>query len=562
MRAQVLDQMDLERERGITIKATVVKLRYHTADGQLYELNLIDTPGHVDFTYEVSRSLAACEGVLMVVDAAQGVEAQTLANAYLAIDHDLEIIPVINKIDLPTARPDEVKRQIEEVIGIPADDALLVSAKEGIGIPEVLEAIITRIPQPRGAQDAPVKALVIDSMYDNYRGVIMYVRVFDGTLKPGDHVQLMATGKSYEVEEVGVFTPSMKQIGELETGAVGYLIAGIRNIADAKIGDTITSHANPTQQPFPGYRELNPLVFSGLYTADTSEFVALREAMEKLKLNDASFSFEPETSVALGFGFRCGFLGLLHMEIIQERLEREFDLSLLRTTPSVRYRVFKKDGSHITVDNPAYMPSSDQIDHVEEPHITADIIVPRDYIGNVMDLCQKRRGKFIRMNQLDQKRVQILYDLPLSEILVDFYDKLKSSTRGYGSLEYEVGEYKTSDLVKLDILLNGNPVDALSTILHRDMAHSRGMALVDKLCEVIPRQMFAVPIQAAIGNKVIARATVRPFRKNVTAKCYGGDITRKRKLLEIQKEGKKRMKQIGNVEVPQEAFMAILSIDE
>jgi GTP-binding protein LepA len=562
MRAQVLDQMDLERERGITIKATVVKLRYHTADGQLYELNLIDTPGHVDFTYEVSRSLAACEGVLMVVDAAQGVEAQTLANAYLAIDHDLEIIPVINKIDLPTARPDEVKRQIEEVIGIPADDALLVSAKEGIGIPEVLEAIITRIPQPRGAQDAPVKALVIDSMYDNYRGVIMYVRVFDGTLKPGDHVQLMATGKSYEVEEVGVFTPSMKQIGELETGAVGYLIAGIRNIADAKIGDTITSHTNPTQQPFPGYRELNPLVFSGLYTADTSEFVALREAMEKLKLNDASFSFEPETSVALGFGFRCGFLGLLHMEIIQERLEREFNLSLLRTTPSVRYRVFKKDGSYTTVDNPAYMPSSDQIDHVEEPHITADIIVPRDYIGNVMDLCQKRRGKFIRMNQLDQKRVQILYDLPLSEILVDFYDKLKSSTRGYGSLEYEVGEYKTSDLVKLDILLNGNPVDALSTILHRDMAHSRGMALVDKLCEVIPRQMFAVPIQAAIGNKVIARATVRPFRKNVTAKCYGGDITRKRKLLEIQKEGKKRMKQIGNVEVPQEAFMAILSIDE
>ena len=562
MRDQVLDQMDLERERGITIKATVVKLRYRAVDNQFYELNLIDTPGHVDFTYEVSRSLAACEGALMVVDAAQGVEAQTLANAYLAIDHDLEIIPVINKIDLPTARPDEVRRQIEEVIGIPADDALLVSAKEGIGITEVLEAIVARIPHPPGEKNAPLKALVIDSIYDNYRGVIMYVRVFDGTVKPGDNIQLMATGQSYEVEEVGVFTPSMKQTSELATGTVGYLIAGIRNIADAKIGDTITDHVNPTPQSFPGYRELNPLVFSGLYTADTSEFVALREAMEKLKLNDASFSFEPETSVALGFGFRCGFLGLLHMEIIQERLEREFNLSLLRTTPSVRYRVFKKDGSHTMVDNPAYMPSSDQIAYVEEPHITADIIVPRDYIGNVMDLCQKRRGKFIRMNQLDQKRVQILYDLPLSEILVDFYDKLKSSTRGYGSLEYEVGEYKQSNLVKLDILLSGKPVDALSTILHRDMAHSRGMALVNKLSEVIPRQMFAVPIQAAIGNKVIARETVRPFRKNVTAKCYGGDITRKRKLLEIQKEGKKRMKQIGSVEVPQEAFMAILSIDE
>ena len=562
MRDQVLDQMDLERERGITIKATVVKLRYRAVDNQFYELNLIDTPGHVDFTYEVSRSLAACEGALMVVDAAQGVEAQTLANAYLAIDHDLEIIPVINKIDLPTARPDEVRRQIEEVIGIPADDALLVSAKEGIGITEVLEAIVARIPHPPGEKNAPLKALVIDSIYDNYRGVIMYVRVFDGTVKPGDNIQLMATGQSYEVEEVGVFTPSMKQTSELATGTVGYLIAGIRNIADAKIGDTITDHVNPTPQSFPGYRELNPLVFSGLYTADTSEFVALREAMEKLKLNDASFSFEPETSVALGFGFRCGFLGLLHMEIIQERLEREFNLSLLRTTPSVRYRVFKKDGSHTMVDNPAYMPSSDQIAYVEEPHITADIIVPRDYIGNVMDLCQKRRGKFIRMNQLDQKRVQILYDLPLSEILVDFYDKLKSSTRGYGSLEYEVGEYKQSNLVKLDILLSGKPVDALSTILHRDMAHSRGIALVNKLSEVIPRQMFAVPIQAAIGNKVIARETVRPFRKNVTAKCYGGDITRKRKLLEIQKEGKKRMKQIGSVEVPQEAFMAILSIDE
>ena len=562
MRDQVLDLMELERERGITIKATVVKLNYSAKDGNFYELNLIDTPGHVDFTYEVSRSLAACEGAILIVDAAQGVEAQTLANAYLAINHDLEIIPVINKIDLPTARPDEVRRQIEEVVGIPADEAILISAKEGIGTQGVLEAIVKCIPPPRGHPDAALKTLVIDSLYDSYRGVVMYVRVFDGDVKKGDKIRLMAPGKAYEVEEVGVFLPHMKPVDKLSTGSVGYLIAGVRDRADAKIGDTITDHARPTSEPMPGYREVKPLVFCGLYPADTSEFAGLREALEKLMLNDASFSFEPETSVALGFGFRCGFLGLLHMEIIQERLEREFDLSLIRTSPSVKYHVIQKAGGCIEVDNPAKMPPIDRIDHIEEPHITADIIVPRDYIGNVMDLCQKRRGGFIRMNQLDETRVQIIYELPLSEILIDFYDRLKSSTRGYGSLEYEIGEYKPADLVKLDILLNEKPVDALSTIIHRDMAYARGKALAEKLGEVIPRQMFAVPIQAAIGNKVIAREIVRAFRKNVTTKCYGGDVTRKRKLLEQQKEGKKRMKQIGSVEVPQEAFMAILSIDE
>ena len=562
MREQVLDQMDLERERGITIKATVVKLEYHAKDGQLYELNLIDTPGHVDFTYEVSRSLAACEGAVLIVDAAQGVEAQTLANAYLAVNHDLEIVPVINKIDLPTARPDEVKAQIEDIVGLPAADALLVSAKEGLGIAEVLEAIVARIPPPCGKADEPLKALVIDSMYDNYRGVIMYVRVFDSTIKPGDRIQLMATGKSFDVEEVGVFLPDMAPVDQLGTGTVGYLIAGVREIATAKIGDTVTRADRPTSSPLPGYREIKPLVFCGLYPADTSDFITLREAIERLKLNDSSFNFEPETSVALGFGFRCGFLGLLHMEVIQERLEREFGLTLIRTVPSVKYHIFTTDGNCLEVDNPAQVPPRDQIDYLQEPHITADIIVPRDYIGNVMDICQKRRGTFIRMNQLDETRVQVLYDLPLSEILVDFYDKLKSVTRGYGSLEYEIGDYKTSNLVKLDILLNGKSVDALSSILHQDMAYTRGKACIDKLRELIPRQMFEIPIQAAIGNKIISRETVRPLRKNVTGKCYGGDITRKRKLLEQQKAGKKRLKRIGNVEVPQEAFMAVLSVDD
>ncbi|RKU09046.1 elongation factor 4 [Candidatus Poribacteria bacterium] len=562
MREQVLDLMDLERERGITIKATAVKLHYPAPDGNRYELNLIDTPGHVDFTYEVSRSLAACEGAILIVDAAQGVEAQTLANAYLAIDNDLEIIPIVNKIDLPTARPDEAKRQIEEVIGIPADDALLVSAKMGIGIPAILEAIVNRIPAPVGETEAPLKALVLDSVYDNYRGVIMYTRIFEGTVKPGEKIRLMETRRSYEVEEVGIFTPEMQQTSELHTGSVGYLIAGIREIDKAKIGDTITDHVRPTETPLPGYREMKPLVFSGLYPADTNQFHALREALDKLRLNDSSFNFEPETSVALGFGFRCGFLGLLHMEIIHERLEREFGLALVRTAPSVMYRVHLKTGEDVYVDNPAHLPEPNNIERIEEPYVNIDIIVPRDYIGNAMELCQKRRGVYKRMNQLDASRVQLLYELPLSEMLMDFYPKLKSLTRGYGSLEYDIGEYKTEKLVKLDVLLNGDPVDALSTILPLDTAETRGKTLVSKLKELIPRQMFEVPVQAAIGNKIVARETVRALRKNVTAKCYGGDVTRKRKLLEKQKEGKKRLKQIGKVDVPQEAFTAMLATDE
>ena len=562
MREQVLDLMDLERERGITIKATAVKLHYPAPDGHRYELNLIDTPGHVDFTYEVSRSLAACEGAILIVDAAQGVEAQTLANAYLAINNDLEIIPVVNKIDLPTARPDEAKRQIEEVVGIPADDALLVSAKMGIGIPAILEAVVNRIPAPIGETEAPLKALVLDSVYDNYRGVIMYTRIFDGSVRPGEKIRLMETRRSYEIEEVGIFTPEMQPTPELRTGGVGYLIAGIREIDKAKIGDTITDHVRPTETPLPGYREMKPLVFSGLYPADTNQFHALREALDKLRLNDSSFNFEPETSIALGFGCRCGFLGLLHMEIIHERLEREFGLALVRTAPSVMYRVHLKTGEDVYVDNPAHLPEPNNIERIEEPYVNIDIIVPRDYIGNAMELCQKRRGVYKRMNQLDAARVQLLYELPLSEMLMDFYPKLKSLTRGYGSLEYDIGKYKTEKLVKLDVLLNGDPVDALSTILPLDTAEIRGKALVSKLKELIPRQMFEVPVQAAIGNKIVARETVRALRKNVTAKCYGGDVTRKRKLLEKQKEGKKRLKQIGKVDVPQEAFTAMLATDE
>ena len=562
MREQVLDLMDLERERGITIKATAVKLHYRADNNKLYELNLIDTPGHVDFTYEVSRSLAACEGAILIVDAAQGVEAQTLANAYLAIENDLEIIPVINKIDLPAAQPEEVKRQIEEVIGIPAEDALLVSAKAGTGIPAILDAIVNRIPAPKGNSTAPLKALVLDSVYNNYRGVIMYIRIFDGNVTPGDKIQLMQSKRSYEVEEVGIFTPQMQPTTELKTGAVGYLIAGIRDIDKAKIGDTITHHLHPTPTPLPGYQEIKPLVFSGLYPSDTNQFHALREALEKLRLNDSSFTYEPETSVALGFGFRCGFLGLLHMEIIHERLEREFELSLVRTAPSVMYRVSLKSGETELVDNPAHLPEIQYIERIEEPYVNIDIIVPREYIGNAMELCQKRRGVYKRMNQLDVSRVQLLYELPLSEMLVDFYPKLKSLTRGYASLEYDIGEYKTENLVKLDVLLMGKPVDALSTILPREMAETRGKSLVNKLKDLIPRQMFEIPIQAAIGNKIVARESVRALRKNVTAKCYGGDITRKRKLLERQKEGKKRLKQIGNVDVPQEAFTAMLATDD
>ena len=562
MREQVLDLMDLERERGITIKATAVKLHYRAEDENDYELNLIDTPGHVDFTYEVSRSLAACEGAILIVDAAQGVEAQTLANAYLAIENELEIIPVINKIDLPAAQPDEVKRQIEEVVGLPAEDTLLVSAKAGTGIPEILEAIVQRIPAPVGDSQSPLKALVLDSIYNNYRGVIIYTRIFDGSIAPGDKIQLMQTKRSYEVEEVGIFTPQMQPTSELKTGAVGYLIAGIRDIDNAKIGDTITHHLHPTDVPLPGYQEIKPLVFSGLYPADTNQFPALREALEKLRLNDSSFTYEPETSVALGFGFRCGFLGLLHMEIIHERLEREFELSLVRTAPSVMYRVFLKSGEDVLVDNPAHLPEVQNIERIEEPYVNMDIIVPREYIGNAMELCQKRRGVYKRMNQLDVSRVQLLYDLPLSEMLVDFFPKLKSLTRGYASLEYDIGDYRTEKLVKLDVLLMGKPVDALSTILPREMAEDRGKSLVSKLKELIPRQMFEIPIQAAIGTKIVARESVRPLRKNVTAKCYGGDITRKRKLLERQKEGKKRLKQIGNVDVPQEAFTAMLATDD
>ncbi len=562
MREQVLDLMDLERERGITIKATAVKLHYRAEDDNLYELNLIDTPGHVDFTYEVSRSLAACEGAILIVDAAQGVEAQTLANAYLAIENELEIIPIINKIDLPAAQPDEVKRQIEEVVGIPADESLLVSAKEGTGIPAILEAIVHRIPSPTGDSNAPLKALVVDSVYNNYRGVIMYTRIFEGSVAPGEKIQLMQSSRSYEVEEVGIFTPQMQPTTSLQTGAVGYVIAGIREIEFAKIGDTLTHHSHPTSKPLPGYQEIKPLVFSGLYPADTHQFHALREALVKLRLNDSSFTFEPETSVALGFGFRCGFLGLLHMEIIHERLEREFELSLVRTAPSVMYHVYLKTGGYELVDNPAHLPEVNTIERIEEPYVNIDIIVPREYIGNAMELCQKRRGIYKRMNQLDVSRVQLLYEIPLSEMLTDFYPKLKSLTRGYGSLEYDIGDYKVEELVKLDILLNGKPVDALSTILPREIAETRGKSLVSKLRELIPRQMFEIPVQAAVGNKIVARESVRALRKNVTAKCYGGDITRKRKLLERQKEGKKRLKQIGNVDVPQEAFTAMLATDE
>lgn len=562
MREQVLDLMDLERERGITIKATPVKLDYKAEDGKIYELNLIDTPGHVDFTYEVSRSLAACEGAILIVDAAQGVEAQTLANAYLAIENDLELIPIINKIDLPAAQPDEVKRQIEEVVGIPADETLLVSAKEGIGIPAILQTIVNKVPPPETELDAPLKALVLDSVYNNYRGVIMYTRIFEGMVSPGDKIHLMQSKRSYEVEEVGIFTPQMESVNVLKTGAVGYLIAGIREIEHAKIGDTITNHLHPTSNPLPGYQEIKPLVFSGLYPSDTNQFQALREALEKLRLNDSSFTYEPETSIALGFGFRCGFLGLLHMEVIHERLEREFELELVRTAPSVMYRVNLKSGEQVYVDNPAHLPEIQDIEHIEEPYVNIDIILPREYIGNAMELCQKRRGIYKRMNQLDISRVQILYELPLSEMLMDFFPKLKSLTRGYASLEYDIGEYKQEDLAKLDILLNGNPVDALSTILPREMAETRGKSLVSKLKELIPRQMFEIPVQAAIGNKIVARESVRALRKNVTAKCYGGDITRKRKLLERQKEGKKRLKQIGSVDVPQEAFTAMLASDE
>ncbi len=562
MQDQLLDSMDLERERGITIKLNAVELTYTAKDGEEYIFHLIDTPGHVDFTYEVSRSLAACEGAILVVDAAQGVEAQTLANVYLALDHDLEIIPVINKIDLPNADPDHVRQEIEDVIGIDASEAILASAKQGIGIEEILERIVETVPPPEGDPDAPLKALIFDSQYDPYRGVIAVIRVKEGSVKVGDTIRMMSTGKEFEVTELGVFTPKEEKRNELMVGDVGYLAASIKDVKDTRVGDTITLADNPAKEPLPGYRKLNPMVFCGMYPVDSGKYNDLREALEKLQLNDAALQFEPETSQALGFGFRCGFLGLLHMEIIQERIEREFRIDIITTAPSVIYHVYKTDGTKVEVDNPARMPERQLIDRIEEPYVEANIMTPNDYVGAIMELCQKKRGIFKDMHYLDEVRVQIIYEIPLSEIVFDFFDQLKSSTRGYASFDYEIIGYRESNLVKEDILINGEKVDALSFIVHRDQAYHRGRAIVEKLKDIIPRQQFEVPIQAAIGSKIIARSTLKAMRKNVLAKCYGGDVTRKRKLLERQKEGKKRMKQIGSVEIPQEAFMAVLKIDE
>lgn len=561
MEAQVLDNMDLERERGITIKAQAARLVYKREDGEEYILNLIDTPGHVDFNYEVSRSLAACEGAILVVDATQGIQAQTLANCYLALDHDLEIAPVINKIDLPSARPEEVKKEIEDVIGIEAHDAPLISAKTGLNIQDVLESVIEKVPAPAGDEEAPLKALIFDSYYDSYKGVVTYIRVFDGVVKPGTKIKLMNTNKVYEVTEVGVFTPSPLPIGELRAGDVGYLSASIKNVKDARAGDTITEANRPTEQPLEGYRPAIPMVFSGIYPVDGAKYEALKEALEKLQLNDAALSFEPETSIALGFGFRCGFLGLLHMEIIQERIEREFNLDIITTAPSVIYKVMKTDGELLEITNPTNLPEPTEISHMEEPMVKASIITPSDYVGAVMELCQEKRGIFIDMQYLEETRVVINYDMPLNEIVYDFFDALKSRTRGYASFDYDLKGYKETKLVKLDILLNGDVVDALSMIVPSERAYHRGRAMVEKLKEIIPRQMFEIPIQAAVGSKIIARETVKAMRKDVLAKCYGGDISRKKKLLEKQKEGKKRMRQVGSVEVPQEAFMAVLKVD-
>ncbi|MDQ0173434.1 MULTISPECIES: translation elongation factor 4 [Paenibacillus] len=562
MQEQVLDQMDLERERGITIKLQAVALTYKADDGEEYLLNLIDTPGHVDFTYEVSRSLAACEGALLVVDAAQGIEAQTLANVYLALDNDLEILPVINKIDLPSADPDRVKQEVEDVIGLDTSNAVLASAKAGIGIKEILEQVVQSVPAPAGDPDQPLKALIFDSHYDPYKGVIVYVRVVDGKIKSGSKIKMMATDKSFEVIEVGAFKPRMTIVDELNVGDVGFIVAGIRHVGDTRVGDTVTDAKKPTAEPLPGYRKINPMVYCGLYPIETSDYVDLREALEKLQLNDASLSFEPETSSALGFGFRCGFLGLLHMDVIQERIEREFNIPLITTAPSVIYHVTLTNGEMIQIDNPSNYPEVGRIDYVEEPYVKAAIIVPNDYVGTIMELCQNKRGEYVNMEYLDTTRVTITYEIPLSEIVYDFFDQLKSSTKGYASFDYELSGYRQSNLAKMDILLNGEQVDALSFIVHRDRAYNRGRIICEKLRELIPRQMFEVPIQASVGTKVVARETVKAMRKNVLAKCYGGDISRKRKLLEKQKEGKKRMKQVGNVEVPQEAFMAVLKIDD
>jgi GTP-binding protein LepA len=560
MEAQVLDAMDLERERGITIKAHPVRLNYKANDGQQYVLNLIDTPGHVDFSYEVTRSLAACEGALLLVDASQGVEAQTLANAYLAVDNDLDIIPVINKIDLPGAQPDEARRQISDIIGLDGDHAILASAKVGTGVPEILEAIVHRLPPPAGRPDAPLKALIFDSWYDPYRGVVIVIRVIDGVIRPGMKIRLMAQGQDYESLQLGIFTPKAVEVDELGVGEVGFLVANIKNIGDAKIGDTITETSRPTAEPFPGFKELKPMVFAGLYPVEGHQYPELRDALEKLRLNDASFFYEPETSAALGFGFRCGFLGLLHMEIVQERLEREFNMDLVTTAPGVLYRVTTSDGKVEEIDSPAKLPDAGRIEKIEEPVITAMILTPAEHVGGILQLCQDKRGVQKTLEYLASDRVLITYELPFNEVVLDFYDKLKTISRGYGSLDYHVTGYWPSPLVKLDILVNGDPVDALSVIVHRDMAYERGRALASKMRELIPRQMFEVAIQAAIGGRVIARESVKAMRKNVLAKCYGGDITRKRKLLEKQKEGKKRMKRVGKVEIPQEAFLAVLKM--
>ena len=562
MEAQVLDAMDLERERGITIKAHPVRLNYTTVGGEQYVLNLIDTPGHVDFGYEVTRSLAACEGALLLVDASQGVEAQTLANAYLAVDNSLDIIPVINKIDLPSAQPDECKRQIEDIIGLDSSTAILASAKEGTGTREILEAIVTRFPPPIGAPDAPLKALIFDSWYDPYRGVVIVVKVIDGVIRPKMKIRLMAAGQDHEVDNLGVFSPKATPVNELGVGEVGFVVANIKRVADAKIGDTITEVARPTTEPFPGFKELKPMVFAGLYPVEGHQYTELREALEKLRLNDASFFYEPESSTALGFGFRCGFLGLLHMEIVQERLEREYDMDLVTTAPGVLYRVTTTDGEVQEIDSPAKLPDAGRIAKLEEPVITATILTPSEHVGSILQLCQDKRGIQKKLEYLKSDRVLITYELPFNEVVLDFYDKLKTMSKGYASLDYHVTGFWESPLVKMDILVNGDPVDALSIIVHRDAAYERGRALASKMRQLIPRQMFEVAIQASIGNRVIARESVKALRKNVLAKCYGGDITRKRKLLEKQKEGKKRMKRVGRVEIPQEAFLAALKLGE
>ena len=563
MEEQVLDNMDIERERGITIKSQAVRMKYEAKDGQKYTFNLIDTPGHVDFNYEVSRSLAACDGAILVVDASQGVEAQTLANVYLAIENDLEILPVINKIDLPNARPEEVKHEIEDIIGIPAMDAPCISAKSGLNVEEVLERIVTDLPAPKGEENAKTKCLIFDSYYDNYKGAVAYVRVVDGKVKVGDEIKLMATGKTFTVAEVGYFAPGQYMpVQEIQAGEVGYIAASIKSLTDIHVGDTITIKENPAEEPLPGYKKVTPMVYCGLYTIDGREYENLKIALEKLQLNDAALEYEPETSAALGFGFRCGFLGLLHLEIIEERLDREFDLGLITTAPSVIYKVHKTSGEILDIYNPVDLPPQAEIAYMEEPIVTANIMTPKEYVGNIMDICQNRRGTFIDMKYLDDTRVTLIYDIPLNEIIYDFFDTLKSRTKGYASFDYEFKEYRESKLVKLDIHVNGEPVDALSFIVFKDNAYTRGKKMVEKLKEVIPRQLFAIPLQAVVGGTIIARETISAMRKDVLAKCYGGDITRKKKLLEKQKRGKKRMRQIGNVEMPQEAFLSVLKLDD